>query len=113
MPARAAAAADAAAILVFATLGLLEHEGRLSAAGYARTALPFLAGWFAVALLMGLYRRPSLWRFAATWAGGVAAGLALRGLLVGGAPAPAFVVVALASVAALTGGWRVVARAVR
>jgi hypothetical protein len=106
VPPAAAAAADGVAIVAFATLGLLTHEGELTGAGYARTALPFLAGWFVVAALAGLYRRPSLLRFAAVWSGGVAAGLLTRALLLDDPPAPAFVVVSFAVVLALTGLWR-------
>jgi hypothetical protein len=108
-----AAAADAAAIVVFSTLGLLAHDAELTASGYARTALPFLAGWFSVALAVGLYRGPSPGRFAATWLAGVAAGLLVRALALGDVPAPAFVAVAFVTVLALTGGWRLVLGAAR
>jgi hypothetical protein len=51
--------ADALGILVFATVGLLSHDHALSLSGYARDALPLLAGWFAAALVFGAYRAPS------------------------------------------------------
>lgn len=69
MPIRALA--DALAILVFATIGQLSHHGHLSAGGYARDALPLLAGWFfAFALFRG--------RFVSTWLVGVSLGVLLR-----------------------------------
>lgn len=65
------AAADALAILVFATIGQLSHHGHLSATGYARDALPLLAGWFAA---FAVFRG----RFVPTWLVGVSAGVLLR-----------------------------------
>ena len=87
-------AADAAAILVFAVVGMLSHH-RLGAAGFARDALPLLAGWFAAAACFRLYRRPGAWRLAATWAVGVPAGLVVRRLALGHGLEPAFVVTTL------------------
>jgi hypothetical protein len=75
------AAADAAAILLFTTVGLLSHGFEL--VGYARDALPLLACWFAVALAVGLYRRPSWTRFAVCWAVALPLGWLLRALVLG------------------------------
>lgn len=72
-------AADTAAILLFTTVGLLSHGFEL--AGYARDALPLLACWFAVALAVGLYRRPSWTRFAVCWGVALPLGWALRALV--------------------------------
>jgi peptidoglycan/LPS O-acetylase OafA/YrhL len=82
-PARLAVAADAAAILVFAIVGLLSHRGGVSGRGLARDALPLLGGWFALALLVRLYTRPAAWRLAATWLLGITAGVALRAAILG------------------------------
>ena len=75
---RLAAGTDAAAILVFTLIGLLSHHGALSARGFARDALPLLGGWFAVALLLRLYARPTLKRLAGTWLLGITGGVAVR-----------------------------------
>jgi hypothetical protein len=93
------ALSDAAALLLFAVVGLLSHEGGLSAAGLARDALPLLAGWFAAALVFGTYRRSSLRTLLPAWAVGVPVGVGLRALVLGRAPdgrQAAFLGVALA-----------------
>jgi hypothetical protein len=77
-PPRFAAAADAAAIVVFAVIGNLSHHGDVSAGGLARDVLPILGGWLVAGLVFGLYRRPTLTRLAATWLVGVTAGVAIR-----------------------------------
>ena len=77
-PARLAAPADAAAIVVFAIVGLLSHHGDVSGRGLARDALPLLGGWFAAALLVRLYTAPAATRLFATWLAGITAGVAVR-----------------------------------
>jgi hypothetical protein len=78
---RLAAACDATALVVFAVVGLLSHRGGVSGSGLARDALPLLAGWFAAALLLRLYTRPSVARLAGTWLAGVTAGVVVRALV--------------------------------
>jgi hypothetical protein len=73
--------ADAVALLVFVTVGLLTHHGGVSAAGYARDALPLLGCWFAAAAAFGLYRRPTRRALLRTWAVGITAGIAVRQLV--------------------------------
>jgi hypothetical protein len=75
------AAADAPAILLFTTLGLLSHGFEL--AGYLRDAVPFLACWLAVGFALGLYRRGGWWRLLATWAIAIPLGLLLRAAALG------------------------------
>ena len=77
------ALADALAIVVFATVGLISHDHGLSATGYARDALPILGAWFVVALALRLYdvQRPG--RVFATWAIAVPAGVLIRALALG------------------------------
>ncbi|HZD87679.1 MAG TPA: DUF3054 domain-containing protein [Gaiellaceae bacterium] len=75
---RVAIACDTAAIVVFAVVGLLSHDGTVTGRGLARDALPLLGGWFALALLVRLYARPARWRLAATWLIGITAGVAVR-----------------------------------
>jgi hypothetical protein len=94
-----AAAADAAAILLFAVLGLLAHDGGVSGRGLARDALPLLGGWFAAGLLLRLYTRPAPLRLVATWLAGITAGVAVRATVLGhthAAKEAAFLAVALA-----------------
>jgi len=74
---------DAAALVVFAVVGLLSHHGAVSARGLARDALPLLGCWFAAALAFRLYRRPSATRLLATWAVGITAGVLVRALVLG------------------------------
>jgi hypothetical protein len=78
-----AALADTAAIVLFATVGQLSHDGAVSLAGYGRDALPILAAWLAVAVAVRRYERGGARRLAATWAAGVTLGVALRGLALG------------------------------
>ena len=69
------ALAGAAAVLVFATIGQLSHEGGVSAGGYAADVLPLLACWLAAA-----------WRtrrFVPTWLLGVTGGVAIRMVVLG------------------------------
>lgn len=85
------------AIVVFAAIGQLSHHGGVSAAGFARDALPILAGWFAAAAVFGAYRTPTKRAFLLTWLCGVTAGVALRALVLGrlNAHELAFLIVAL------------------
>ena len=109
LPSRLALASDAAAILVFVTIGLLSHGRGLGPAGYARDALPFLGCWFAAALACGLYTRPGAWRLPLTWAVGVPAAVLVRALVLdrrfGGSEA-AFLAVSLVMIAILVSGLR-------
>ena len=75
--------ADIVALILFATLGQLSHDHSVSAAGYARDALPLMAGWFATALALRTYARPSRRVFLQTWAIGVTAGVLLRAAVLG------------------------------
>jgi hypothetical protein len=75
--------ADALGIVTFATVGLLSHDHALSLSGYARDALPVLAGWFAAALLFHAYRNPSRRTLLLTWIVGVPLGVLLRALALG------------------------------
>jgi Protein of unknown function (DUF3054) len=98
------AIADALAILVFVTIGLLSHHGDVTLRGYARDALPFLGCWFAAALVFRLYSRAGWWRLAATWAVGVPAAVLVRALALGrhvGSKEAAFLVVSLVTVGVL------------
>ena len=81
LPRRLAIAADAAAIVLFAIVGMLSHDAAASA--FARDALPLLGGWFAAALVTRLYVQPSLPRLLVTWIVGITAGVLVRALILG------------------------------
>jgi hypothetical protein len=74
---------DAAAIVVFVTIGLVSHHRGLNAAGYARDTLPLAAGWFGAAALFHLYGGHELRALLATWALGIPAGVLVRALVLG------------------------------
>lgn len=76
-----AAAWDAAALLVFVVVGVLNHGASVGA--FVRDALCILGAWFAVAVVLRLYVRGGRWRFAATWLVGVSAGVLVRAAIVG------------------------------
>ena len=104
--------ADAVAFVLFATLGQLSHDGGLSLAGYARDALPLMACWFAAALALRTYARPSRRLFLETWAIGVTAGVLLRAAVLGrhlGGDQLAFLVTSLVFTLALLVACRAVA----
>jgi hypothetical protein len=69
------AVAGAAAIVVFATIGQLSHDGGVSASGYAADVLPLLGCWLAAAR----WTR----RFLPTWLLGVAGGVGVRMVVLG------------------------------
>jgi len=75
------AAGDAIALILFAVIGLLNHDHTVTVAGIARNAGPLLAGWFAAALLFGTYRHPRWRTFLRAWVLGVTGGVALRALI--------------------------------
>jgi hypothetical protein len=113
---RTAAASDAAAIVLFAVVGLLSHHGSVAGSGLARDALPLLGGWFSAALLLGLYTRPGPLRLVATWLCGITAGVALRAVLLGHTQAgkeAAFLAVALAFTLLFVLGGRLLTASVR
>jgi 4-amino-4-deoxy-L-arabinose transferase-like glycosyltransferase len=103
------AVSDAVAILIFVTIGLLSHHGGVSLRGYARDALPFLAGWYAAAFAFRLYSRPGLWRLGATWAVGVPLGVLIRALALGRSldgKEAAFLAVSLVTIGVLVAALR-------
>ena len=81
LPHRTAVAADLVAIVVFVTVGLLNHHGGVSATGYARDLLPIGACWLLAAGAFDLYRRPRWGALLGTWLVGVTVGIAVRALV--------------------------------
>lgn len=103
--------ADVVAVLVFVAIGRVAHDHGVSPAGVASTAWPFLIGLgVGVAVLLGRRRaRPaSLGEGAIRVLATVAIGMALR-VVAGQGTAVAFVLVALAFLAATMLGWRLAA----
>jgi len=78
---RTAVVTDVLALLVFVTIGLLTHHGRVSAADYARDAIPIAGCWLLAGGAFDLYRRPRMRALIATWVTGVTAGVLVRALL--------------------------------
>ena len=76
-----AAAWDAAALLVFVVVGVVDHGATVGA--FFRDLACILGGWFAAAALVRLYVRGGRWRLAATWLVGVSAGVLVRAAIVG------------------------------
>jgi hypothetical protein len=72
---------------------------------------PFIAGWFAVALAVGVYRsRTQPWaRLAATGALGIAVALVLRAAVTHRGTPVVFIAVAYAFIVLTTIGWRAIA----
>jgi DUF3054 family protein len=79
--ARWTAFADAAALTVFAVVGVLTHGSSVGALG--RDLLLFLGCWFAVALVLKLYSRGGRKRLLATWLIGISAAVLIRAAIVG------------------------------
>lgn len=80
---RAAAAIDAVALVAFVVVGVIQHGG-LALAGILRTGVPLLVAWFAVALVVGTYRRVGWVTMLVTWLVAVPLGLVGRSLIRGG-----------------------------
>lgn len=76
-----AAAIDAAALAVFVAVGVATHGASVGA--FFRDLACILGGWFAVALVVGLYARAGRRRLAATWLAGVSVGVLVRAAFVG------------------------------
>lgn len=101
---------DLALIIVFAVIGRRSHDEGTALTGTLTVAAPFLIGYAIAAAVGRLDRAPlGVRRGALVAVVGVAIGLVLRGTLFDRGLAPAFVVVAFATITALLVGWRLVA----
>jgi peptidoglycan/LPS O-acetylase OafA/YrhL len=101
---------DLLLILVFAAVGRRSHDEGSALAGTVTVAAPFMIGYLVAAVAVRLDRGPrSVRRGVVVALVAVASGLALRGTLFGRGLAPAFVIVAFATITALLVGWRLVA----
>jgi hypothetical protein len=106
------AAGDVAAIVLFAVVGLLNHDEGITAAGLARNVLPIIGVWFAIAPFTGVYKRPGFRTMAVTWAIAVPIGVAIRAVALHRAADEhqvAFAIVTLLVTLAFLSAWRAVA----
>jgi hypothetical protein len=78
------AAVDAAALVAFVVVGVVNHGEGLDPGAFVRTGLPLLGAWFGVSLLIGTYRRPGWVTLGLTWIVAVPVGLVIRSLARGG-----------------------------
>lgn len=102
-------ALDVVAVLMFAALGRRSHAEGWGALGVLATAGPFLAGLAAGWTLTRAWRDPtSLRTGAGVWAGTVALGLLVRGLVLGRLPV-GFVAVVAVALGVLLLAWRLLA----
>ncbi|MFL5912817.1 MAG: DUF3054 domain-containing protein [Gaiellaceae bacterium] len=76
-----AAAWDAAALLVFVVVGVLNHGASVGA--FFRDLACILGGWFVAASVFRLYVRGGRWRLVTTWLVGISAGVLVRAAIVG------------------------------
>ena len=106
-----AVAADAVAILAFATVGRMSHAEGVTVGGVAQTAWPFLVGaalgWVVAYVLLS---RPPLDSAGGVlvWVGTIAGGMALRAVT-GAGVAMSFIAVASLVTGVLLLGWRALA----
>lgn len=102
-----AAVIDAVLILLFAAIGRDTHQRGETLAGVFSTAWPFLAGAAAGWLIARAWRTPlSAWPAGVVvWISAVAGGMLLR-VASGHTAAPAFIVVALLTLAVFLLGYR-------
>jgi hypothetical protein len=108
-----AAAADLASIVVFILVGGGQHHVSEDTAWFLNVLWPLAAGWFAAAIVLGLYRvmlvRPaSRWalRLAGTIVLGVLVGALLRGTFTDRPTFSTFTIVYLTWMTLTTFGWR-------
>lgn len=112
VPAGVLVAGDATAFVLFAVIGLANHEEGITAGGVARNAIPLAAGFFVAAAVLGAYRRPGIRSLLVAWAVGVPVGVLIRAVALE-RPADGsqvvFGVVALVTTLVLLLAWRGIA----
>ena len=82
-PRRAVVTSDAVALVLFAVIGVLSHDHRLSFLRLLSDAGPIGGGWFVAAALFGAYRRPGWRTLLPTWLAGVTGGVLVRAGILG------------------------------
>jgi hypothetical protein len=58
---------DAAALVLFSVVGLVNHKAGVTLEAVTRTAGPLLVCWFVVALVAKTYTQPNAWTMLRTW----------------------------------------------
>lgn len=103
-------AADAVCLALFVALGHASHDINAGVSWYVTVLWPFLIGWFAVALILGLYTSPATrWLMLAyTWVAGCAVALVLRAAITHRTTPIAFILVTYVFIGLATFGWRLV-----
>jgi hypothetical protein len=112
---RLAPVLDLGALALFVAIGRESHGIGGGLAWYVKVLWPFVAGWFAVALVVRLYtatEQPWL-RLVATWVLGIALGLALRAGITHRESLSTFTIVVYVFTGLMTFGWRAVVLGVR
>jgi hypothetical protein len=106
-------AGDALAFLAFAAIGRHDHQESGALVAVVGTALPFFAGWLAVAPWAGVYAAPLRGhpvdlarRTGIGWIGAWPVGLLLRAITLHRGIPVSFAVVTLLANAILLVGWR-------
>lgn len=92
------ASADGLALMVFVLVGMRSHHEVGALDLFLRNAVPLEVAWFAVAAVVGAYRRPGSRTLLCSWVVAVPTGLLARSLWVGsptGVRLPTFVGVGL------------------
>jgi hypothetical protein len=112
---RLAPVLDLAALALFVAIGRESHGIGSGLGWYVKVLWPFVAGWFAVALVVRLYTATSQpWvRLVTTWGLGIALGLVLRAGITHRESLSTFTVVVYVFTGLMTFGWRAVVLGVR
>lgn len=115
-PATALALGDLAVLLLFAALGRSSHDrppGPIPFAGVISTAAPFIAAWFSVGAVLGVFKqsavssvRSAFLRTEGTWLVAGPLGLLLRALFLRRGIPLSFAAVVMSVNFVLLGGWR-------
>lgn len=116
LPTLGLALGDAAAIFLFAVVGLLNHDEGITLSGLARNVLPILGVWFAISPFTGVYKRPGFVTMIVTWAIAVPIGVAIRAVALHRAADEhqvAFAIVALLVTLVFLSAWRALASRLR
>ncbi|MFN8034461.1 MAG: DUF3054 domain-containing protein [Acidimicrobiia bacterium] len=108
-----AALLDLTGLVLFVLLGRRQHHVHAGADELLTTLWPFLAGWFAAAIVFSLYRAPLSWpRAIATWLVGLPLAIWLRVAWTDHVFFWSFTLVGTAFIGLFLLGWRLIARLV-
>jgi hypothetical protein len=106
-----AAGLDAATIVLFASIGVRNHEIDSGFGDVATIAAPFLIGSAVGWVAARAWEQPFAWRTGAiVWVATIVGGMLLRNLVFDRGTATSFIVVATLFIGACLVGWRLVAR---